>query len=147
MKVMHKYFSGFWKRGYQIYKKKTQPLIISTEERASNKLIKNFKQNKFIKNKFILHITTNKRNIQSEKTFGKNYYDQIKRQNYFVLVQIRREKAANYNQGKSHMDKFCLPLQPSKFTSAVDNCLGFCRGKQCFYSNHLDRNIAEVIIS
>ena len=24
---------------------------------------------------------------------------------------------------------------------------GFCRGKQCFYSNHLSKNIAEVIIS
>ena len=38
-------------------------------------------------------------------------------------------------------------LQPSKFTSAVGNCRGFYRGKQCFYSNHLGRNIAQVIIS
>ena len=28
-------------------------------------------------------------------------------------------------------------LQPSKFTSAVSNCQGFCQGKQGFYSNHL----------
>ena len=39
-----------------------------------------------------------------------------------------------------------LILQPSKFTSAVGNCRGFCRGKQCFNSNHLSKNIAEVII-
>ena len=36
--------------------------------------------------------------------------------------------------------------QPSKFISTVGNCQGFCRGKQCFYSNHLGKNIAEVII-
>ena len=36
--------------------------------------------------------------------------------------------------------------QPSKFTSSVGNCWGFCRGKQCFYSNHLSKNITEVII-
>ena len=39
-----------------------------------------------------------------------------------------------------------LILPPSKFTSAVANCRGFCRGKQCFNSNHLSKNIAEVII-
>ena len=33
----------------------------------------------------------------------------------------------------------------SKFTSAVDNCRGYCQGKQCFYSNRLSKNIAEVI--
>ena len=38
-------------------------------------------------------------------------------------------------------------IQPSKLTSAVGNCRGFCEGKQCFYSNHLGKNIAEVIIS
>ena len=32
-------------------------------------------------------------------------------------------------------------IQPSKFISAVSNCWGFCRGKQCFYSNHLGKNI------
>ena len=37
--------------------------------------------------------------------------------------------------------------QLSKFTSAVGNCRGFCRGKQSFYSNHLGKNTAEVIIS
>ena len=37
--------------------------------------------------------------------------------------------------------------QPSKFTSAVGNCQGFCRGKQCLHSNHLGKNITEVIIS
>ena len=37
--------------------------------------------------------------------------------------------------------------QPSKFTLTVGNCQGFCRGKQCFYSNHLSKNIAEVINS
>ena len=37
--------------------------------------------------------------------------------------------------------------QPSKFTSAVGNCQGFCRGKQCLNSNHLGKNITEVIIS
>ena len=36
--------------------------------------------------------------------------------------------------------------QPSKFTSSVGNCWGFCRGKQCFYSNHLSKNITEMII-
>ena len=42
---------------------------------------------------------------------------------------------------------FLLPLsQPSKFTSAVGNCRGFCRGKQCFNSDHLNKYIAEVII-
>ena len=33
-------------------------------------------------------------------------------------------------------------FQPSKFTSAVGNCRGFCRSEQCFYSNHLGKNIA-----
>ena len=33
-----------------------------------------------------------------------------------------------------------------KFTLAVGNCRGFCQGKQCFNSNHLSKNIAEVII-
>ena len=32
-------------------------------------------------------------------------------------------------------------MQPSKFISAVSNCWGFWRGKQCFYSNHLGKNI------
>ena len=32
-------------------------------------------------------------------------------------------------------------IQPSKFISAVSNCWGFCWGKQCFYSNHLGKNI------
>ena len=39
-----------------------------------------------------------------------------------------------------------MAKQPSKFTSAVSNYRGFCRGKQCFNSNHLGKNIAEVII-
>ena len=38
-------------------------------------------------------------------------------------------------------------IQHTKFTSAVGNCRRFCRGKQCFYSNHLGKNIAKVIIS
>ena len=35
--------------------------------------------------------------------------------------------------------------QPLKFNSAVSNCRGLCQGKQCFYNNHLGKNIAEVI--
>ena len=31
--------------------------------------------------------------------------------------------------------------QPSKFTLAVSNCQGFCRGKHCFYSDHLGKKI------
>ena len=38
-------------------------------------------------------------------------------------------------------------LTALEITSAVGNCQGFCRGKQCFYRNHLGKNIAEVIIS
>ena len=37
-------------------------------------------------------------------------------------------------------------LQSQKFTSAGGNCRGFCRGKRCFYSYHLGKNITEVII-
>ena len=36
--------------------------------------------------------------------------------------------------------------QPSKLTSALSNCWGFCRGKQCFCNNHLGKNIASGII-
>ena len=43
--------------------------------------------------------------------------------------------------------KINFKTQPSTFISAVGNCRGFCRGKQCFYSNHLGKNIAKVIIS
>ena len=39
-----------------------------------------------------------------------------------------------------------MAKQLSKFTSAVGNYRGFCRGKQCLNSNHLGKNIAEVII-
>ena len=41
---------------------------------------------------------------------------------------------------------FMQCIQPLEFTLAVGNCQGFCRGKQCFYSNYLGKNIAEVII-
>ena len=37
-------------------------------------------------------------------------------------------------------------MQRPKFTSAVGNCRGFCRGKRCFNSNHRGKKIAEVII-
>ena len=40
-----------------------------------------------------------------------------------------------------------IDMQPSKFTSTVGNCQGFCWGKQCFYSNYLGKNMAEVINS
>ena len=39
-----------------------------------------------------------------------------------------------------------MVFQPSKFTSAVGNWRGFFRAKQCFNSNPLSKNIAEVII-
>ena len=39
-----------------------------------------------------------------------------------------------------------MVLQRPKFTSAVGNCRGFCRGKLCFNSNHRGKKIAEVII-
>ena len=39
-----------------------------------------------------------------------------------------------------------LCLQPSKFTLAVGNCRVFCRGKQCFYSNHLGKIYIQFII-
>ena len=41
---------------------------------------------------------------------------------------------------------FMQCIQRLEFTLAVRNCQGFCRGKQCFYSNYLGKNIAEVII-
>ena len=50
-------------------------------------------------------------------------------------------------QPKHQLTYICRLYQPSKFTSAVGNCRGFCRGKQYFYSNYLGQNIAEVIIS
>ena len=37
--------------------------------------------------------------------------------------------------------------QPSNFTLAASNCRGFCQDKQCFYSNQLGKNIAEMIMS
>ena len=46
----------------------------------------------------------------------------------------------------STVPNFCQN-QSSKFTLAVGNCRGFCRGKQCFYCNYLGKNNAEVIIS
>ena len=39
--------------------------------------------------------------------------------------------------------KYLNHVQCSKFTSAVGNYRGFCPGKQCFYSNHLGKNIAR----
>ena len=47
------------------------------------------------------------------------------------------------------LDKYShlfICIQPLKFTLAVGNCQGFCWSKQCFHSNHIGKNIAEVII-
>ena len=68
---------------------------------------------------------------------------------------IQGKVTSAWGQGKHHSYipcycKMCCEstenMQPSKFTSAVSNCWAFCRGKQCFYRNHLGKNIAEVII-
>ena len=65
---------------------------------------------------------------------------------------IQGKVTSAWGQGKHHSYipcycKMCCEsienMQPLKFTTAV----GICRGKQCFYSNHLSKNIAEVIIS
>ena len=53
----------------------------------------------------------------------------------------------NTLQWLSFWNTTSINLQASKCTLAVGNCQGFCRGKQCFYSNHLGKNIAEVIFS
>ena len=59
------------------------------------------------------------------------------------IVQIIALK--NHWKTRSYLRK--LVFQPLKFTQAVANCQGFCRGKQRFNSNHLSKDIAKVIIS
>ena len=54
------------------------------------------------------------------------------------------EKECSYND--KDIRSTVSIMQPSKFTSAVGNWREFCRGKQCYNSNHLGKNIAEVII-
>ena len=72
--------------------KENEPLVnISTGERASDKLFENF-ETRYVRNEFILHITTNKKNIQSEKTSRKSFMTKQKDKIYFVLVQIGRKE-------------------------------------------------------
>lgn len=64
--------------------KENEPLVnISTRERASNKLIENF-ETRYVRNEFILHITTYKKHAV-RKNFQKKFYDEIKKQNLFCF--------------------------------------------------------------
>ena len=64
------------------------------------------------------------------------------------LISCRNCMGKEFYRTKQQRISFASSPQPSKFTSAVGICQGFCRGKQCFYSNHLgNKNIAELIIS
>ena len=64
--------------------KENEPLVnISTGERASDKLFENF-ETRYVRNEFILHITTNKKHTV-RKNFQKKFYDQTKRQNLFCF--------------------------------------------------------------
>ena len=66
---------------------------------------------------------------------------------HLVRPTAKKEKiyTNNVNTHKTtYLNKHKINKQPLKFTSAVCNCRGFCWGKQCFYSNHLSKNTAEV---
>ena len=66
---------------------------------------------------------------------------------HLVRPTAKKEKiyTNNMNTHKTtYLNKHKINKQRLKFTSAVCNCRGFCWGKQCFYSNHLSKNTAEV---
>ena len=66
---------------------------------------------------------------------------------FYILLQWFYFSFKTFSFFKKNNKKTKIYKQPSKFISTVGNCQGFCWGKQCFYSNHLGKNIAEVIIS